>query len=159
MLVVALSLFTTLVPAQTAFWDTPVRGTGNSQAEALKVLQGAKSEVFLLLPALYTDLSQTLAQLAGRGVQVRVVIGKNGVGVSNGIALLGKGAQVRVADKPPGSGIGVVDRGLFLNGEAVWNPREKGYRWFALPGGSGNSLLDQLKYVWQAAKPLAGGAK
>lgn len=159
MLMVALTLFTTLVSAQASFWDAPTRGTGSSQAEALKVLQGAKSEVFLLLPALYTDLGQTLAQLGGRGVQVRVVIGKNGVGVSNGIALLGNRAQVRMADRPPLSGIGVVDRGLFLTGGAVWNPREKGYRWYALPGGSGNSLLDQLKYVWQAAKPLAGGTK
>lgn len=158
MLVVALSLLA-LAQAQTAFWDAPTRGTGNTQAEAIKVLQGAKVEVFLVVPALYGDLGQTLAALGGRGVQVRVVIGRSGVGVSNGIALLGNKAQVRVVEAQPRSGLGVIDRSLFLTGAAVWNPRERGYRWFALPAGSGNSLLDQLKYVWQAAKPLAGGAK
>jgi hypothetical protein len=149
----------TLAQAQPAFWDAPTRGAGNTQAEAIKVLQGAKSEVFLMLPALYGDLGKVLAALGSRRVQVRVVVGKSGVRVSNGIALLGRGAQVRVAENQPRSALGIVDRSVFLIGAAVWNPRERGFRWFALPAGSANSLLDQLTYVWQAAKPLPRGAQ
>lgn len=144
-----------LVSAQTRFWDAPTQGRGSTHAEVARIVQSARIEVFLVAPALYSDLGQVLRAGAARGVEVRVVLGAAGVPVSTGAAALrGTKAEVRFSRTSPQDALLILDRKTLVRGPAVWNPRGQGFVWVSLPPNVGNSLLDSLRYLWQAAKPL-----
>ena len=144
------------VLAQGGFWDNPVRGAGAIQAEALGKISQAKLEVFGVVPALYSDLALALRVLAGRGVSVRVVIGADGLRVSNGVGLLRgvRGVELRRGSPGQAQALVLLDRQVLLTGEALWDSRKRGWRWLMLPDGEGVKLSENLRYLWQAAKPL-----
>ena len=144
-----------LVAAQTRFWDAPTQGRGSTHAEVIRMVTSARSEVFLVTPALYSGLGQALREGAARGVEVRVVLGAAGVPVSTGAAALrGTKAEIRYSPTSPQDALLIVDRKTLVRGPAVWNPRGQGFLWVSLPPNAGNNLLDSLRYLWQAAKPL-----
>lgn len=137
-----------------SFWDAPTQGRGNTQGEVLRLIQASRQEVFAVLPALYSELGQTLRAQAAKGVEVRVVLGVSGLPVSSGIALLQlPKAQLRVSNPSPTEALLILDRKTLIRGPAVWNPRGQGFVWVNLPANSVNPLLDSLRYLWQAAKP------
>lgn len=142
--------------AQGSYWDTPLQGAGTRQAEALGKINQAKREVFAVVPALYSDLAMALRTLAGRGVSVRVVIASNGIAVSNGLAVLRqtRGIELRQGLSSQAQALVLIDREILLLGQALWDSRKQGWRWLILPPGEGVKLSENLRYLWQAAKPL-----
>lgn len=142
--------------AQVGFWDSPVRGVGTTQVEVVGKLNQTQHEVFAVLPALYGDLAVRLRGLAARGVVLRLVIAVNGLEVSNGIGVLRgvRGVELRKGLPGQAQGLFLLDRQVLLTGEAVWDSRKQGWRWINLPSGEGAKLSEDLRYLWQAAKPL-----
>lgn len=156
---------TSLALAQTAqnpnpdYWNTATSGKGTTQLEAYRQIAAqAQKEVFVLVPALYSGVADQLVSLASSGKSVRVVVQSNGLKVSNGLSKLRGRVEVRVvgvlSGRPDAKGLIVVDQHILFAGTALWDSRQSGWRWQSFPIGTGGTMLDQLRLLWQGAKPV-----
>lgn len=141
------------------YWNSATSGKGSSQAEAYRQIAAqTQREVFVLLPALYNGVADQLLALAASGKSVRVVVQSNGLKVSNGLSRLRGRVEVRVvgvlSGRPDAKGLIVVDQHVLFAGTALWDSRQPGWRWQSFPAGMGGSMLDQLRLLWQGAKPV-----
>lgn len=137
--------------AQSSPFDKPIQETVTDGAAVLAAVDAAQESVFYAAPSLASEsLAEHLADRAEAGVDVYVVVGGDSL---NALvrSVAQAGGQIRVLENAV-EGMLLIDQDVMIAGGLISGSNRETLK--VETRAFGTTIVDQLRALWQAAKPI-----